>query len=219
MMKRTMALLLSLAMLFSVSACSDSTHSDETSGVTSAGANVSSESGSSQGAPEEDPVEENRALVIYFSCTGNTKAVAEEIAAQTGAELYEIVPEQPYTEEDLDYQNDNCRANQEMNDDNARPAITGTSEDFSEYGTLYIGFPIWWGTMPRIMNTFFDTYDLSGKTVMPFCTSGGSGISEAVAAIREAEPEATVQDGLQIGSGSADNCTDAVAVWLEEAGQ
>ena len=127
----------------------------------------------------------------------------------------ELLPEEPYTEDDLNYQDDSCRANQEMNDENARPAISGRIENLSDYDTLYIGFPIWWGTMPRIMNTFFDEYDLSGKTVMPFCTSGGSGIDQAVSAIREAEPDAEVREGLRVGSGSAENCTEAVAAWLE----
>ena len=124
--------------------------------------------------------EESRMLVVYFSATGNTESMAETIAEVTGADIYEIVPEDPYTSEDLNYSDDNCRANQEMNDESTRPAISGEIENIDEYDTIFLGYPIWWGTMPRIINTFLDTYDLSGKTIMPFCTSGSSGISAAV---------------------------------------
>lgn len=172
----------------------------------------------------EKPVEsgayvQRKALVVYFSCTGNTEAVAKKIAELTGADLYEIVPEQPYTDEDINYNNDDCRANMEMNDDTARPAISGGIDKLEDYDVLYIGYPIWWGTMPRILNTFFDTYDLSGKTVFPFCTSGGSGISASVSAIKEAEPNADIKSGLQIGSSSASNCANAVTQWLKDNGQ
>lgn len=161
--------------------------------------------------PESEP-EASKSLVVYFSCTGNTKAVAEKIAELTGAVLYEIVPKEPYSSSDLNYSDNNCRANQEMNDSSARPAIAGEAIDFTLYDTVYIGYPIWWGTMPKIINTFLDTYDLSGKTILPFCTSGGSGISTSVSAIRNAEPDATVRDGLR-ASEASDNKIEA---WIEE---
>ena len=126
--------------------------------MTSCSGGNSGASGDDQAAQQNTDV---RSIVVYFSCTGNTKAVAEEVAAQTGSELHEIVPEEPYTEEDLNYNNDNCRANIEMNDPESRPAISNTIENFSEYDTIYIGYPIWWGSLPRIMNTFLDTYDFS----------------------------------------------------------
>lgn len=154
-----------------------------------------------------------KTLVVYFSGTGNTKTLAETIAATAGADLYEIVPEQPYTSEDLNYHNDNCRANQEMNDDDARPAITGHIDNFSEYDTILIGYPIWWGTAPRIIDTFFDTYDLSNKTIMPFCTSGGSGIETSVSHIRTICPNATVTNGLR---GSASTTSASIEQWLNE---
>ena len=160
------------------------------------------------------PETESKALVVYFSCTGNTKAVAEKIAQLTGADLYEIVPAEPYTDEDLNYNNDSCRANREMNDPAARPAIGSNTVEISAYDTVYIGYPIWWGTMPRIINTFLDTYDLSGKTVMPFCTSGGSGVSKSVSDIRAEEPAADVRDGLR-ASGSSDSSIDE---WISRNG-
>ena len=154
--------------------------------------------------------QKSKILVAYFSCTGTTKAVAEKIAELTGGDLYEIVPSDPYTAADLNYNNNNCRANREMNDPSARPAIAGDNIDLSAYDTVIIGYPIWWGTMPRIINTFLDTYDLSGKTVLPFCTSGGSGISSSVSAIKSAEPGANVKDGLRASG------TSGLNAWLEK---
>ncbi len=139
-------------------------------------------------------------LVVYFSCTGHTKAAAERLAALCGADLYEIVPAVPYTADDLNYNNSGCRANREMNDAHSRPAIGSVAIDLSAYDTVLIGYPIWWGTMPRIVNTFLDTYDLSGKTVMPFCTSGGSDVSRSVSDIQKAAPRADVREGLRVGS-------------------
>ena len=181
--------------------------------MTSCSGGNSGASGDDQAAQQNTDV---RSIVVYFSCTGNTKAVAEEVAAQTGSELHEIVPEEPYTEQDLNYNNDNCRANIEMNDPESRPAISNTIENFSEYDTIYIGYPIWWGSLPRIMNTFLDTYDFSGKTIVPFCTSGSSSISQSVSVIREAEPEAQIKKGLQISSAGADDSSYEVRKWLEE---
>lgn len=161
--------------------------------------------------PAAEPTEEAaKMLVVYFSATGNTK----EITRLTGADLYEIVSAVPYTDEDLNYNNNECRANQEMNDASARPAIGSEAMDVSSYDTVFIGYPIWWGTMPRIINTFLDTYDLSGKTVLPFCTSGSSGITQSVTDIRAAEPDADVRDGLR-ASGANDS---SIENWIADNG-
>lgn len=162
---------------------------------------------------DDNEAEESKMLVVYFSATGNTRPMAETIAQTTGADIFEIVPVEPYTSADLDYNDDNCRANREMNDDTARPAIAGSIENIDEYDTIFLGYPIWWGTMPRIINTFLDTYDLSGKTVMPFCTSGGSSISTSVSAIRNAEPTADVKEGLR---GSSSVTSSQIETWLED---
>ena len=162
--------------------------------------------------PSQSTVPKSKKLVVYFSCTGNTKAVAEKIAELCDADLYEIIAAQPYTAEDLNYNNNNCRANREMNDENARPAIGSQPIELSGYDTVFIGYPIWWGTMPRIINTFLDTYDLSGKAVMPFCTSGGSGVSRSVSDIKKVEPKADVRDGLRV-SGANDRDLEK---WLSD---
>lgn len=174
---------------------------------------------SEEPAPEETAGTEAKALVVYFSATGNTKAVAETLAGLQDADVYEIVPEQPYTDEDLNYNDRTTRATAEQNDPDARPAISGSITDFGQYEVVYVGFPIWWGDMPRILYTFFDTYDFSGKTIAPFCTSGGSGLSGTPGTIAELETGATVLDGLHISDSSADDAESAVAEWLTDIGQ
>ncbi len=137
------------------------------------------------------------AIVVYFSQTGTTRQLALKIAEMAQADIYEIIPETPYSAEDIDYSDPDCRANREQNDNNARPQIAGEKIDLSGYNTVYIGYPIWWGTIPRIIQTFMDTYDLSGKAVMPFCTSHSSGISSSVSAIQTYCPKADVKAGYR----------------------
>lgn len=120
---------------------------------------------------------ERNTLVAYFSATGNTKKIAEYIAAYTGADSYDITPAIPYTTEDLNYSNSSCRANQEQNDASCRPEISGSVQNMDNYDVVYIGYPIWWGEEPRIIDTFLESYDFSDKIVIPFCTSGSSSIA------------------------------------------
>lgn len=115
-------------------------------------------------------------LVVYFSATGTTKGVAEKIASITGADIYEIKAAQEYTEADLDWNDSDSRTTHEQNDKSVRPEIGSDPVSLEGYSTIYIGFPIWWGEEPRIMDTFVESYDFDGKTMIPFCTSGGSGI-------------------------------------------
>ena len=121
-----------------------------------------------------EPAAENKALVVVFSATGTTRGVAEKIAALTGAELVEIVPAQPYTTEDLNYNDHTTRATVEQNTPDVRPEIANDIS-LDGYTTVYLGYPIWWGQAPRIMSTFAESHDFTGITVIPFCTSGSSG--------------------------------------------
>lgn len=206
-MKKLFTVALSILLLLSLAACSSAGNpTGPGTGDSSATVSRSDETPPAPGT--------SKILVAYFSCTGNTKAVAERIAALTGGVLYEIVPAEPYSQADLNYHDDNCRANREMNDPASRPAIGSGAVDLSACDTVILGYPLWWGTMPRIINTFLDAYDLSGKTVLPFCTSGGSGISQSVAAIRSAEPGADVKDGLRAG-GANDG---KIETWLRDSG-
>lgn len=123
-------------------------------------------------------------LVAYFSASGVTKGVAEKLAKAAGAELFEIVPEQPYTDEDLNWNNKQSRSSVEMNDRSCRPGISTTVSDMGQYDCLFLGFPVWWYREPSIIDTFLEAYDFSGKTIVPFCTSGGSGLGETVGNMR-----------------------------------
>ena len=118
-------------------------------------------------------------LVAYFSATGTTKGVAEKIASVTGGDLYEILAEDPYTAEDLNYNDSSSRSTKEQNDKDVRPEIGSEDLSLEGYTTIYLGFPIWWGEEPRILDTFVEKYSFEGITVIPFCTSGGSGIGRS----------------------------------------
>lgn len=140
-------------------------------------------------------------LVAYFSASGVTKGVAEKLAKAAGAELFEIVPEQPYTDEDLNWNNKQSRSSVEMNDRSCRPGISTTVSDMGQYDCLFLGFPVWWYREPSIIDTFLEAYDFSGKTIVPFCTSGGSGLGETVGNMRSLVKKADVRDGKRFSSG------------------
>lgn len=120
----------------------------------------------------------SRKLVAYFSATGTTAKVAETLADAIGADIYEIGPEIPYTEADLNWRDANSRSSVEMNDPHFRPAVAGKRDNMSDYDTIFVGFPIWWHVAPTIINTFLESYDMAGKTIIPFATSGGSGMGK-----------------------------------------
>ena len=144
-----------------------------------------------------------KTLVAYFSASGVTERAAKEIAGAVDADLYEILPAQPYTDADLDWTDKKSRSTAEMNDPTCRPEIAGTVEKMEQYDTVFIGFPIWWYVEPRIVDTFLESYDFSGKTVIPFATSGGSGIGGAEKSLREHCPKANWKQGKLVNSGAA----------------
>ncbi|MBM6887532.1 flavodoxin [Pseudoflavonifractor phocaeensis] len=155
---------------------------------------------------------EGGVLVAYFSATGNTEGIAQHLQSILDADLYEIVPEVPYTDEDLNYSNDSCRANQEQNDPAARPAITGTLEHPENYDVVFLGYPIWWGQAPKVMYTFLESYDLGDATIVPFCTSGSSGIGGSLDDLHALAPEATWLDGQRFSGGASQ---DEVTQWVD----
>ena len=126
----------------------------------------------------------SKALVAYFSASGTTRHVAKDLAKVARADLFEIEPEQPYTAADLDWTNKQSRSTLEMNDPASRPAISRACPNLAEYDTVYVGFPIWWYVAPTIVNTFLESGDFAGKRVVPFATSGGSGMGKTVAALK-----------------------------------
>lgn len=145
----------------------------------------------------------NKTLVAYFSASGVTARAAREIAEAVGADLYEICPAEPYTDADLNWTDKKSRSTVEMNDTACRPAIAEPVANMEQYDTVFLGFPIWWYVEPRIVDTFLESYDFSGKTVTPFATSGGSGIGKAEKSLQQHCPKASWKRGKLINSGAA----------------
>lgn len=165
--------------------------------------------------PEPVPAEETEVLVAYFSATGNTENIAEHLQAILDADLYEIVPQEPYTSADLDYTDSDSRSQAEQRDPDARPAISGSMENMEDYEVIFLGYPIWNGQAPRIISTFLEAYDFSGKTIVPFCTSGSSGIGSSARNVEGLTSGAIWLDGQRF-SGSASQ--DAVTQWVNGLG-
>ena len=163
-------------------------------------------------APEPTPDAGAKVLVAYFSATGNTENIAQHLKTALNADLYEIVPQQPYTSADLNYGSSNSRAEQEQNNAAARPAISGSVSNMDDYDVVFIGYPIWWGQAPKIIYTFLESYDFSGKTIVPFCTSASSGIGGSISGIQALAPNANWLAGQRF-SGSASLST--VESWVE----
>ena len=153
-------------------------------------------------------------LVVYFSHTGNTENVANFIHEAVGGDIIKLETEEQYT----DNYNDLLDIAQEEQNDNARPALSTQIDNIDDYDTIFLGYPIWWGDMPMALYTFLDEYDLSGKTIAPFTTSGGSGLSGTPSNIEDEEPNATVTEGLSVRDSSSKNSQSAVNEWLSEIG-
>ena len=158
----------------------------------------------------------NATLVAFFSASEGrvTAQVAKTLAEATGADLFEIVPEQPYTGADLDWNNEKSRSTLEMKDSTARPAVASKVENMDQYTTIYVGFPIWWYTAPRIVNTFLEQYDLKGKTIIPFATSGGSDMGKSGEDLKNASAPAAnwILPGKVLNGNPP---VDSLKVWVE----
>lgn len=232
MMKKTIAILLSLVMILGLVACGNSASQteqpsmEENSVESTVGIEESAESSGTDtentDAPESQlegtnapDAQESKILVAYFSATGTTEGVAEHIANGLNADIYEIAPEESYTDADLDYNDNNSRTTIEMNDPDARPAISGSVENMEQYDIVFIGYPIWWGEAPRIVSTFVESYDFSGKTIVPFCTSGGSGMGSSAANLEQLTNGAQWLSGERL---SGSDSQDEVMEWINGLG-
>lgn len=154
----------------------------------------------------------SRKLVAYFSASGVTAKVAENLSEAIGADLYEIAPAVPYTKADLDWTDKNSRSTIEMNDPASRPAIDGKRDNMEDYDTVFVGFPIWWYVAPTIINTFLESYDLTGKTVIPFATSGGSGMGKTNEKLQPSCPNSKLLEGKRFDA----NVSKAeLAAWVD----
>ena len=159
-------------------------------------------------------VQSSKTLVAYFSATGTTARAAEKVAKITGGELYAITPAQSYTPADLDWNNSQSRSSVEMNDPKSRPALQGKKENIADYDVIFIGYPIWWNLAPRIINTFIESHDLKGKTIIPFATSGSSAITGSAAALKKSYPALNWKEGRLLNR--ADE--KSMRAWLDRLG-
>ena len=150
-------------------------------------------------------------LVAYFSASGETAKLAKTIAGVVDGDLFEIAPKVPYTAADLDWMDKGSRSTTEMNDDNSRPAIASKLTDMAQYDTVFVGFPIWWYQAPRIIETFLESYDFAGKTVIPFATSGSSGMGKTDSILKAVCPAAIWLPGKRMQSGES---AAAVEKWV-----
>ncbi|MCI8328896.1 MAG: flavodoxin [Oscillibacter sp.] len=153
----------------------------------------------------------SKQLVAYFSASGTTAAVAKTLAEAAGASLYEIKPQVPYTRADLDWTNKNSRSSAEMNDKSFRPPLAGRDAHVEDYDTVFLGFPIWWYTAPTIVNTFLESYDFTGKTIILFATSGGSGFGRTAADLKASAPGAVIREGKLLNGRQT---MESLAAWV-----
>ena len=224
-MKKLFSMLLAMSMAFSLAACGAGTASDPQESQPGGALSVSEPPASAEPEPTPDPTEETSgsawepgegdapsALVAYFSATGNTEGIADHLTAILGADLYEIVPAEPYGDDDLNYNVSDCRANREQNDPDARPAIDGSVDHMENYEAIFLGYPIWWGEAPKIISTFLESYDFTGKTIVPFCTSGSSGIGGSAEPLADLAADAAWLEGARFAPGASQ---EEVAAWVD----
>ena len=209
-MKRTISIFLTLALMLTLAACGPAA---EQSSSSPAPTPTPEESAPVSAAPETTPVGQpedstppegsgKKILIAYFSATNTTEGIANHLNEILDADLYEIVPETPYTSADLNYNTD-CRANREQNDASVRPAISGSVDNMAQYDVIFLGYPIWWGEAPRIINTFLESYDLSGKTIAPFCTSASSPLGSSAGNLQGLAGNATWLEGHRFSGGAS----------------
>ncbi len=156
----------------------------------------------------------HKILVAYFSATGTTARVAERLAKDANADLYAITPSEPYTNADLDWHDRQSRSSVEMNDPKSRPAIKNVKENIADYDVIFLGYPIWWDLAPRVVNTFLESLDMKGQTVIPFATSGGSSITNSVATLKRTYPELNWKEGRLLNSVN----DSALKEWINKLG-
>ena len=210
-MKKTFSLLLTAAMALSLAACGGAASSTAETALTEPPA--ATEAPTEAPAASEDTGDSNT-LVAYFSWSGNTEAMANLIAEQIGGTLFEIAPATPYTD---DYDALLDVAQQEQAED-ARPALAASVENWDNYDVVFVGYPDWWSDAPMVIYSFLESYDWTGKTLVPFCTSGGSGFGRSLDRLPDSAPGATILEGLYVSGSSAADSGEEVAEWIAGLG-
>ena len=216
-MKRTLSLFLTVALMLTLAACGSKSGQDSTSSSPAPEGNTPTSTApeippanqpedttpTEEQTPEGTDDSEKKVLIAYFSATNNTENIANHLNEILDADLYEIVPETPYTADDLNYNDSSSRSSQEMNDPDSRPVISGSVENMEQYDVIFLGYPIWWGEAPRIINTFLESYDLSGKTIAPFCTSASSPLGSSATKLQDLTGSATWLEGQRFSGGAS----------------
>lgn len=216
-MKKLLTIILMLTLVFSLAACGNS--NTQATGNTDSEDAEQEETAQSTEAETENNTEEDMdssgsVLIAYFSKTGNTETIANMIAEQTDGDLFKVETVTPYPD---DY-NETVDIAREEQDEDARPELSTHVEDMNQYDVIYLGYPNWWGTMPQAMFTFLEEYDFSGKTIIPFCTHGGSALGRSEDDIAELAPDAALLEGLAVSDSSVDSAQGTVEEWLNGLG-
>ncbi len=204
-MKKLTSILLALVLVFSFAACSNNSDNSASTANSTASAPAGTQSTDESSDNNTNSSSNSKILVVYYSATGSTKAVAETIADTAGADLFEITPVDPYTSDDLNWTNDNSRVSVEHNDESKRdvPLTKTTPDNWADYDTVFIGYPIWWGIAAWPVNNFVTGNDFSGKTVIPFCTSASSGLGQSGDLLADMAGTGNWQDGERFSSGAS----------------
>lgn len=230
-MKKTISLLLAVILVFSLAACgiqnslsNESQTTDTSAAFSESTPELSAEPSEESEGTEEvtasetvgrsetsgEPEEEGGILIAYFSWSGNTEQMAQMIQEETGGDLFEIEPATPYTD---DYDTLLDVAQQEQAD-NARPEVASQVENWDSYDIVFVGYPDWWSDAPMLIYSFLESYDWEGKTIVPFCTSGGSGFGRSLEKLPDSAPGAVILEGLHVSGSSVDNAGEDIAIWI-----
>lgn len=221
MKKKLLSIILAVVMTMGLLAgCGSSSDSDKTSDSSKSETSDTSGSSSSDNAQADDSKTSNsggKILVVYYSATGSTKAVAETIADKTGGDLFEIEPKEPYTDADLNWSNDDSRVSKEHDDESLRDVelVSTTVDNWDSYDTVFIGYPIWWGIAAWPVDNFIKNNDFTGKTVIPFCTSASSGMGDSGKLLEKMAGTGNWQDGERFRSGASDS---DITSWVDGLG-
>ena len=212
-MKKITSILLALVLVFSFAACSNNSDNSASTANSTTSTPAGKQSTDESSDNNTDSSSNSKILVVYYSATGSTKAVADTIADTTGADLFEITPVVPYTSDDLNWTNDNSRVSVEHNDESKRdvPLTKTTPDNWADYDTVFIGYPIWWGIAAWPVNNFVEGNDFTGKTVIPFCTSSSSGLGQSGDLLADMAGTGNWQDGERF---SSDASSSKVESWV-----
>lgn len=215
-MKKLLSFLLSMTLVFSLAACSGGGATSSEGGTSGSSSQALSESeehsGSEASEESAEPTEEvGGTLIAYFSWSGNTEQMAQMIQAETGGDLFEIEPATPYTD---DY-NTLLDVAQQEQADNARPELAAQVENWDSYDVVFVGYPDWWSDAPMLIYSFLEAYDWVGKTLIPFCTSGGSGFGRSLDKLPDSAPGATIAEGFHVSGSRVDGASGEIATWID----